>query len=531
MATHFEMSSSIQQLLVDFLSGNILAVSDGSFNKDAKAGAAGWVVESLDGLEFIRGGGRTVGSVTSQGAYRSELIGLVGLSMALWSIEQTLADRVPSEIIIACDGISALFKSITKDKERLHTRDVHFDVLSSIIGFWHEMTAVPFPVHVRGHQDDSVEVNELPRLAQMNVAMDSLAKSILRSSLATRDTVPLASFSFGLPSISCIGVPIESAFAKSSVTLISTRKARIFWLDKFKITSSAAPSVNWLSFGRAFKALGFNRQIFVRKWLSKTIPVGTTLRKRKYGIDNRCPRCHCYDESPLHVLICPDSETRTHRSALLTALWSSIHDMDTCPLLSSSLQSVITLWLRNPRRFQLTSCNIDPSLSQCMASQAALGWYSFLCGFHSSAIMRHQQQFFLQKRCQKSAPYWASKLTRVLWNFIHEMWTHRSLAKHSINDLAPDAPEICSLRTAALLELEQGATTLPALYRSYFNITPTSLLAMSNTDLRIWFKSIRIFRESTSTSVTDVFSSPGPFRSWVGLGPTRANSGTYQPAE
>ena len=524
LAEYFETSSSIDKLLEDFISGDILAVSDGSFNPDVRAGAAGWIVESLDGTQFIKGGGRTVGSTTSQGAYRSELIGILGLSMVLWSIEQTLEERVPSEVIIACDGISALFKSITKNKERLKTRDMHFDVISAIIGFWNRMTAEPFPVHVRGHQDDKVQFDTLPRLAQMNVTMDLLAKYILRSSLAARTAVPLASFSFGLPPISCNGVPVESELAKSSVTLIATRKARSYWLKKFEITTHAAVTVNWTSFGRAFKALEFGRQIFVRKWLSKTIPVGTILRKRSYGTDNRCPRCQCYEESPIHVLICPDPETKQHRLALLTALWSSISEMDTCPLLTTAIQSILSLWLRSPVRFRLTSVHIDPNVSHCIASQHALGWYPFLCGFHSTAVLKHQQEFFLRKRSKKSAPYWASKLTRVFWNFIHEMWTHRSLAKHSINDLAPDAPEISSLQTAALLELAQGSATLPSLYRSYFNITTTSLLAMSNTDLRIWFKSIRIFRESTSTSVIDVFSSTGPLRSWVGLGPARLPS-------
>ena len=159
-----------------------------------------------------------------------------------------------------------------------------------------------------------------------------------------------------------------------------------------------------------------------------------------------------------------------------------------------------------------------------MNSQASLGWYHFVCGFHSQAFVKHQHDYYLRKRCQKSAPYWASKLTRALWTFIHEMWAHRTLSKHSINDLGPDAPEVCALREASLLELSQGPTSLPLLYRHYFNLTATSLLAMSNTDLRIWFKSVRIFRETTSTSVVDVFSSPGPFRSWVGLGPAQSLS-------
>ena len=180
---------------------------------------------------------------------------------------------------------------------------------------------------------------------------------------------------------------------------------------------------------------------------------------------------------------------------------------------------VVSRWLRSPRRFRLESCQFDNSLSHCMQRQHDIGWFHFFCGFHSHAIVCHQQNFFKRKRCQKSAPYWASKLTRAFWTFVHEMWANRTAAKHDINELSPDAPEVSSLRESSLLELQQGPATLPLLYRHYFNLTTTSLLTMSNTDLRIWFKSVRIFREATSTSVVDVFSSPGPLRSWVGLGP------------
>ena len=353
----------------------------------------------------------------------------------------------------------------------------------------------------------------------MNVAMDSLAKFILRQSLLHHDTAPLPVYTFGLPPISCHTVPIESALVKTSVATIATLNIREYWVNKFDISLSASLSLNWTSFGRAFKAIGFSRQIFMRKWLSQTVPVGATLRKRKSGTDNRCPRCNSYDETTQHVLTCPDKEVKTHRTALLTALFTTVRNMDTCPLLAEALELVVYRWLRSPLRFRLDSCQFDSSLSSCMQRQHEIGWFHFFCGFHSLAIVRHQQHFFKRKRCQKSAPYWASKLTRAFWTFVHEMWANRTAAKHDINELGSDAPEVSSLREASLLELQQGPATLPLLYRHYFNITTTSLLTMSNTDLRIWFKSVRIFREATSTSVVDVFSSPGPLRSWVGLGP------------
>ena len=71
---------------------------------------------------------------------------------------------------------------------------------------------------------------------------------------------------------------------------------------------------------------------------------------------------------------------------------------------------------------------------------------------------------------------------------MHEMWLHRNL-----DELPLDSPEVTALRSAALSELEIGMASLPALYHHYFNVSPAKLLDMVTLDLRIWFRTIRIF--------------------------------------
>ena len=137
---------------------------------------------------------------------------------------------------------------------------------------------------------------------------------------------------------------------------IATLNIREYWVMKFNISFSASLSLNWTSFGRAFKAIGFSRQICMRKWLSQTVPIGATLRKRKSGTDNRCPRCNSYDETTQHVLTCANKEVKIHRAAPLTALFTTVRDMDTCPLLTEALELVVSRWLRSPLRFRLDSC-------------------------------------------------------------------------------------------------------------------------------------------------------------------------------
>lgn len=92
------------------------------------------------------------------------------------------------------------------------------------------MSADPFPIHIRGHQDDFHQVEDLPHFSRMNFYMYSLSKSILDESFANEDPSPFPSFSFSLHSISCCGIRIESCLAKSVVDVLSTLTARKYWI-------------------------------------------------------------------------------------------------------------------------------------------------------------------------------------------------------------------------------------------------------------------------------------------------------------
>lgn len=141
--------------------------------------------------------------------------------MVFSTLDQASDSDLASEHIVGCDGISALFKSITSNKERLKSWDDHFDKILAIIGFCHNMNTTPFPVHVRGHRDDALHIDSLPRLAKMNIHMDSMAKNILEESLAANTAHPCPEYTFGLPVLSCHGVCIESNLVKSATDTIS----------------------------------------------------------------------------------------------------------------------------------------------------------------------------------------------------------------------------------------------------------------------------------------------------------------------
>ena len=115
IAAELECSSTIDTLIQDFRNDKAIAVSDGSFHPEHKVGTAAWTIESWDGTEYIRGGGRIPGHPEAQGSYRSELGGLLGIAIGVVGLEK-LAET-GAEIIVGCDGESALHQSMTKNIE------------------------------------------------------------------------------------------------------------------------------------------------------------------------------------------------------------------------------------------------------------------------------------------------------------------------------------------------------------------------------------------------------------------------------
>ena len=102
----------------------------------------------------MRGGGIVPGpGESSSTSYRGELAGLLGLVAILATMETLISPPHPYSIRIACDGLSALSKSLLMDQEYFNFTHANFDLISHIIQIKTHLQAVILPIHVRGHQD------------------------------------------------------------------------------------------------------------------------------------------------------------------------------------------------------------------------------------------------------------------------------------------------------------------------------------------------------------------------------------------
>ena len=511
--SNLTMSPSISQLSRDFIQGQCVAVSDGSYLPTHHQSSAAWIIESADRTEFIRGGGILPGNDQCQDPYRGELGGIFGITIVLHCLHACLPGSNP--IIIACDGISALRAAMVKSADKLSTSHPSFDLISAIKGYWNLLPFDCAAVHVRGHQDDVGR--DLTRLEQMNVEMDEFAKSILQTFLDRNLARPDSSFHLGFLQISIHGKPVHSRL-HSAITESHTLQPLLdLWTRRGNVPTTQLDNIAWTPFGRALKRRSTQKGHFIIKWLANDFAIGSVMRRRKARHGNRCPRCDAWTENRLHCVTCPHRDAIKCWNNNFDEFTSFLEDEDTEPDLLSCLTHSILLWHSSPHQEIAPLPTWSDAIKNLFYAQSAIGWFSFCQGFISTEMMDFQSHHYLSISSRRSGPSWAAKVIQQLWLIIDSMWEHRNKALHH-TPIIHEREGLQFLKTSSAAELGKGLSLLPPLYRSFFTHSLEHLMEKSTEDLLCWFHTVRLAREVTGQSAeNDEFSTNGPLRAWVGL--------------
>ena len=149
-----------------------------SYFKEFPIGAAEWIILSADESEYIVDGGIYPGSHDQLNAYRTnELWGLLGISIALWSLEKTIGP-LQTDIVIRCNGMDALNKSLVCNPESLTAKGKHFNLIAAIMGYWKQLKTTARPTWVEGHIEQCLSWEHWPSLNHINHDRDFDAKRI-----------------------------------------------------------------------------------------------------------------------------------------------------------------------------------------------------------------------------------------------------------------------------------------------------------------------------------------------------------------
>ena len=499
---YLETTDQLDILLQEFSTGQVVAVSDGSFLSDTGGAAAAWIIESQCKSQWIMGSLHAPGSRADTSAYRSELTGLTAISVTLKILSHCCPS--PAHLIIACDGLSAL-KVLTANRDIIKANTPHADLQSIISDIWTHSTAKPLPIHVKGHQDATGRC--LNRLEELNIMMDKLAKLTAMSKLTrpTSLTIPQV----GLTPISHHSQPVSGNLYKTLYYKITAEQTWQYFSSKLFSNPQVFSVVHTSAFEKARKSSATHMNIFISKWLSDSLATGIVMQRRRQRVFNRCPRCHQWGEDRLHIVVCWDVRANIvwkHQMETLTKLLAQEYT-------DPDIQQFLTHGLHEFKRHPHQTTTATPTWRTEILQ---IGWLNVLSGFLGQSLVQRQENYYKRLGMRRSGMNWASKLIQHFWQMIYQLWLNR-------NEVLHKREEIDALSGSALLDIEIereydiGCQDLPASVHKWFYMSKDQLLSQSVDYKKGWLLLIKTVKESMQISDYSIFTSSRALRRWVGL--------------
>ena len=509
-------TSMIDDCCKSLYNGDAIGVSDGSYDRDRDLCSAAWIVEFHPRLS-IKGGGIVPGPAGTSNAYRGELGGILGQLLIVYTMEQYIPPTRPYDIRIACDGESALFRSLQATRDEFTSTNSSFDLISQIMVLREKIQGTLLPIHVRGHQDR--ESVQLTAMEALNVRMDTLAKEILQEAVDSGDDVPdaLPVMSTGLPQVDYQDIPIGSSLASTIRSLISEDRAIAWWRYKGRFREGVQyKDVDWAVMADTTTESSFAMRRFISKWTCHHIGVGRMMNFRKSRVTNSCPRCGELDENTLHVLRCQSKPSRKTWKKGVRRLEQWMRQNRT----RNDIRLSISAALRNFNRYEDFDTFVPPTFSagvaSCLEAQSKIGWIGFLEGFLSPQWSIEQEQYFRSIDQRRSGKRWAVGLSKQLWKLVFSMWEHRNEALFATTKI-DDLSGIQMVKRAIIRERNIGLGTLDQSYKPYLSLPLSSFSKMKSIDLRRWLCLIRQAREESGVIYNDEITTDTALREWVGL--------------
>ena len=235
------------------------------------------------------------------------------------------------------------------------------------------------PEHIKSHQDNDTEYNNLPWKAQLNCDCDQLAGSTRTcpqylEALPTQYIPPtghIASLEIDGTSItSHIASAIKEASFRSEFIKYVIHKAG--WQDPMIFHS-----IDWEARAQASLHSSPSQHITIFKLEFALFVTMSHQHRMEQAIDHRCPRCQKFQETFTHVFQCP------HGSSICATAWtkaiSTIKKTSTCPFIVATLGDGMSQWSTGGLvQWQGPTPAFDDSIGQVVFTafqeQQSIGW-------------------------------------------------------------------------------------------------------------------------------------------------------------
>ena len=403
-------------------SGTCLAVTDGSY--------MGMLYPEIHSAAFVlecsNRTGRLWGSFPEKSrsacSYRGELVGLMAIHLILLAINE-VNKELTGQVHIYSDCLGALNMVENLPPTRIPTRCQHSDVLKNILVNCRKLTFECHYSHVSAHQDDHQEFKSLSRPAQLNCAMDSLAKKAIWDLQATN-----------LPTQQAFPLEPICVFAGETKITADTDDYVRYWAHRHLAKTNfhslgilSAQEFEYIDWEMVYDTLRTVPRLF-QVWACKQVMgIAGTMEWDKSTV-RVCPSCTVARDTCAHVLACShEGRVMTLKHTLeLTEEW--LEDAETNPDL---LDCIMEYAHGRGGKTMASICEgLDGQFLLMAREQDAIGWRRFMEGMICKRMRSIQFDYHHHQGTHMKPKRWASGLIQKLLEATHGQWIYRNIQIH-----------------------------------------------------------------------------------------------------
>ena len=509
-----DQTTILQKLLTE---DGLIAVSDGSYNKKLGLGSAAWIISSTCGKYRLSGGGLVPGHREIQSAYRSETAGILGIMIAIIKYLQNYRGQITigCQITVGCDGKSALYTTMKRDRQSFTSAEASFDIVSRVIHLREKIVHTLHPLHIKGHQDEDGIILDIP--AQLNVLMDLRAKEFIHAAERQRFTPPeaLPRATYGIPTVVIGNKYISSYLDKTLKTTAALQDGKEWWIQKGRIRERTWDLIDWPIVQGTMKPASFYRRRFIVKWVTDTHPTGQRMCITKLQEHPTCWRCKS-KETLEHVIRCPHRHNVKLWHQSIRSLDTKLRKIGTDPDIIRTFTLYLLKWFAGENVTAFCPRHVKRSIKRTCRVQGQIGWDQFFSGLWSKSWAQCQEDYFKSKKKRNTGKRWGIKVSNYLWDIKKVHWDHRNSYRYR-GEGKETAQGKAELIYACQIELDFGMMELEDIYQCYFDTDIEELEEERTQDIISWLFTIRKAREESGFDYHNHDRISDSLRRWVGL--------------
>jgi ribonuclease HI len=417
----------------------IIIVSDGGC-KD-KSGSYGWAIalESTGEIVWEHRGRARGGDMNS---YRAEAYGMLSAATFLVAYLEVKPHRLPAKCKIRsyCDNKS-LVEELQWEKTHSKANEAlkpEFDMLKAIEKTNErlaQLAEMRYPCeHVKGHQDDTVPMQELSLPARLNIRADALATEALKSIKSGNEFLEIiktphcGAFIINKNRKENRNETMTRGEAKTLREKLPGMQLMHYFEERFGFDTQkkTIDGVNFDGLRLAFNDFDAGERKYYNKLSTGWLPTGKKVEL--YG--DTVTYCHlCKGKETVdHIMQCPENKAQSAQVAVdLQTYLGKIH---TDPTITKLLCRGIHRWLLHDENTSKSLATDGEDGTRAMKAQSEIGWHIAMRGWLSKEWGKMQERWIernrLDNKREHSGNSWSAQVSRWLKRKSREFWTERN---------------------------------------------------------------------------------------------------------